>query len=166
MGIHIYANQGSAGIDQSNGNGYYIVWPKDPFASAARLRTALMKTYKLKKLGIVITDSTSRPLRRGASGFALAWAGFNPVYDYRGTPDIFGRPIKVEQANIVDGLAAAAVLCMGEAGEQTPLALLRDVPKVVWDAKPAKKDDEFVVPLERDLYAPFFKNAPWRKGKR
>ncbi len=156
---------GSAGIDQSNGNGYYIVWPKDPMRSATRLRTALMRKYKLKKLGVVITDSTSRPLRRGASGFALAWAGFNPVYDYRGTPDIFGRLIRVEQANIVDGLAAAAVLVMGEAGEQTPIVLLRDVPKTVWDAKPAKKGDEFVVPMERDLYAPFFKSVPWRKGK-
>ncbi len=24
----------SAGIDESNGNGYYILWPKDPFSSA------------------------------------------------------------------------------------------------------------------------------------
>jgi len=157
---------GSAGVDQSNGNGYFVLWPKNPMRSAARLRIDLMREYKLKKLGVVITDSTSRPLRRGASGFALAWAGFEPLYDYRGTPDIFGRPIHVEQANIVDGLAAAAVLVMGEGSEQTPIALLRDVPKTIWDAKQAKKNDGFIVPMERDLFAPFFKNAPWKKGKR
>lgn len=158
---------GSAGIDQSNGNGYFVLWPKDPMKSAAKLRTALMKHYKVKKLGVVITDSTSRPMRRGASGFALAWAGFNPLFDYRGTPDIFGRLIKVEQANIADSLAAAAVLAMGEGSEQTPVALMRDVPKTVWDAKPVPKGEPpYVVPLKDDLFAPFLKSVKWKKGKR
>lgn len=158
---------GSAGIDQSNGNGYYILWPKDPMKSAERLRTHLMKHYNVKKLGIVMTDSTSRPMRRGASGFALAWAGFHPLYDYRGQPDIFGRRITVEQANIADGLAAAAVLAMGEAGEQTPVALMRGVPQTVWDAKPVPKGETpYIVPMKDDLFAPFLIQAPWKKGKK
>ena len=158
---------GSAGIDQSNGNGYFVLWPKDPMKSAAKLRTALMKHYKIKKLGVVITDSTSRPLRRGASGFALAWAGFNPLYDYRGTADIFGRLIQVEQANIADSLAAAAVLVMGEGSEQTPIALLRDVPQAVWDTKPVPKGEPaYVVPLKDDLFASFLTSVKWKKGER
>jgi len=104
---------GAAGIDESNGNGYYILYPKDPFKSARELRAGLMKTYKIKKLGVVITDSTSLLLRRGAIGFALSWDGIDPLKDYRGTPDIFGRLIRVEMSNIVDGIAAAAVLAMG-----------------------------------------------------
>jgi dihydrofolate synthase / folylpolyglutamate synthase len=158
---------GSAGIDQSNGNGYYILWPKDPMRSAMRLRVALMRHYNIHTLGVVITDSTSRPLRRGASGFALAWAGFHPLYDYRGQTDIFGRPIRVEQANIADSLAATAVLMMGEAGEQTPIALLRGVPAVVWEAKRVPKSEPpYVVSMKDDLFSVFLKNAKWKKGRK
>ncbi|HVY73139.1 MAG TPA: coenzyme F420-0:L-glutamate ligase [Candidatus Paceibacterota bacterium] len=158
---------GSAGIDQSNGNGYFILWPKDPMRSAKQLRAKIMKHYGVNKLGIVITDSTSRPMRRGASGFALAWAGFNPLYDYRGSPDIFGRIIQVEQANIADSLAAAAVLSMGEGSEQTPVALMRDVPKSVWNAKPVPKGETpYIVSLKDDLFAPFLQSVKWKKGKK
>ncbi len=156
---------GSAGIDLSNGADHFILWPKDPMASAERLRKALKKEYKLKKLGVVITDSTSRPLRRGAMGMALAWAGFEPLYDYRGTKDIFGRSIRVEQANLVDGLAAAAVLVMGEGAEQTPIALMRGVPEKVWKGRVTKRGwSKFVVPLKDDLFAAFFETAKWKKG--
>ncbi len=156
---------GSAGIDLSNGNDHFILWPKDPMASAERLRKELLKAYKIKKLGVVITDSTSRPLRRGAMGMALSWSGFEPLYDYRGTKDIFGRPIKVEQANLVDGLAAAAVLVMGEGAEQTPLALMRGVPEKVWKSRKTKRGwNKFIVPLKDDLFAPFFATAKWKKG--
>jgi F420-0:gamma-glutamyl ligase len=104
----------AAGIDESNGNGHYILWPNNPEKSAVSLRRALMRRYKVSKLGVIITDSISTPLRRGAVGFALAWAGFEPLYDYRGRKDIFGRTITVEQANVADALAAAAVVVMGE----------------------------------------------------
>lgn len=158
---------GSAGIDQSNGNGHYILWPKDPMKAARALRTKLMKHYGVKKLGVVITDSTSHPLRRGASGVALAWAGFHPLYDYRGTPDIFGRAFKVEQANIVDALASAAVLTMGEGSEQTPVALLHDVPVSVWNATPiSKHEPPFVVSLKQDVFAPFLDSKKWKRGKK
>lgn len=156
---------GSAGIDLSNGADHFILWPKNPMASAERIRKELMKIFKLKKFGVVITDSTSRPLRRGAMGMALAWAGFEPLYDYRGTKDIFGRAIRVEQANLVDGLAAAAVLVMGEGAEQTPIALMRGVPEKVWKGRVTKRGwSKFVVPLKDDLFAAFFETAKWKKG--
>ncbi len=157
---------GSAGIDQSNGNEHFILWPKDPMRSAKVVRLALMKHYHLKKFGVVITDSTSRPLRRGAMGFALAWAGIDPLYDYRGTKDIFGRAIRVEQANMIDGLAAAAVLMMGEGAEQTPLALIRNAPTHLWKSRHTSLGwNKLIVPLKDDLFAPFLLRAKWQKGK-
>ena len=156
---------GSAGIDLSNANEHYILWPLHPMASATRLRKEIMRAYKLKKFGVVITDSRSLPLRRGAMGFALAWAGIDPLHDYRGTKDIFGRPIKVEQANMVDGLAAAAVLMMGEGAEQTPIARMRGVPERVWRARKTRQGwSTFIVPLKDDLFAPFFAKVKWKKG--
>jgi coenzyme F420-0:L-glutamate ligase len=156
---------GSAGVDQSNGNGHFVLWPKDPMRSAVRLRAALMKHYKIKKLGVLITDSTSKPLRRGAMGFALSWAGIDPLHDYRGTKDIFGHAIRVEQANLVDGLAAAAVLVMGEGSERTPVALIRGVPARVWKGRHTNRGwNKFIVPLKDDLFAPFLTKVKWQKG--
>lgn len=156
---------GSAGVDESNGNGHYILYPKDPFKSAKRIRKWCMKEYGVTKLAVVITDSTSTPLRRGAIGFALAWDGMDPLRDYRGTKDIFGRHFVIELANLVDALAASAVFVMGEGREQTPLALIRNAPGVVYKNRSSKSDQLIVKPAE-DIFAPLFWKAPWKKGKR
>jgi coenzyme F420-0:L-glutamate ligase len=152
----------AAGIDESNGNGYYTLWPLRPQYSAARLRRELMNHYGIKSLGVLVTDSISTPLRRGAIGFALAWAGFEPLYDYRGKKDIFGRKLQYEQSNVADALAAAAVLMMGEGSERTPLALIRNAPEKIWNRK--HRADSFIVPLKEDLFAMFLTKAVWKKG--
>lgn len=158
-----------AGIDESNGNGNYVLWPKNPQASANTLRAYLVKRFGLTKVGVVITDSTARPLHYGTEGVAIAFSGFNPLNDYVGKKDLFDRPFKVSQANIPDGLAASAVLVMGEGIEQTPLAVISDVPFVEFvDRDPTSEElKAFYLPhMEDDLFAPFLKNAPWQKGQR
>jgi dihydrofolate synthase / folylpolyglutamate synthase len=82
------------------------------------------------QIGALITDSTCSPVRRGTSGICLARSGFRAVNDYVGRPDLFGRPFKVRQANIAGGLAATAVLVMGEGSERTPICLIRHPPLV------------------------------------
>ncbi len=154
---------GSSGIDESNGSGHYILFPKDPFKSAKRLRKWLMQTYKVQTLAVIITDSTSLPLRRGAVGFALAWDGIDPLRDYRGTKDIFGRTIKVEMANLVDSLAAAAVLLMGEGNEQTPVAVISGAKNIVFKNRSSTGDQLLVLP-EDDIFAPLFWSKKWKRG--
>jgi F420-0:gamma-glutamyl ligase len=66
----------SAGIDESNADGKLILLPKDSFAAAERLRKALKRHYKVRKLGVLITDSRLFPLRAGVVGVALGYAGF------------------------------------------------------------------------------------------
>ena len=66
---------GAAGIDESNGNGYYILLPEDCFASAKRLYDFISATCQVKNIGVIITDSRSLPLRFGATGVALGWWG-------------------------------------------------------------------------------------------
>jgi dihydrofolate synthase / folylpolyglutamate synthase len=158
---------GSAGIDASNANGYYILWPKDPHASARLIHEWLTKTYGVSDVGVIITDSHSTPSHRGVVGIALGHYGFLPLRDYRGHDDIFGRPLSVTMANIPDGLAAAAVAVMGEGAETTPIALITDIPHVLFSDEQAKKEDvcpSFEVPFAEDTFAPFFKNIPWEKG--
>lgn len=154
----------SAGIDASNAGDYYILWPREPQKTAEKLLRWFKKTYRLKRLGLIITDSRSMPLRRGVVGFALAWAGFEPLYDYRGTKDLFGRKFMVSQANIADSLASAAVLAMGEGKEQTPLAIIRGAPRVQPPQKKRGKYKSLIVPMREDIFAPFLKKARWRRG--
>lgn len=157
---------GSAGIDESNGAGFYILYPKDPMKSARDLRTWLMRTYAVKNVGVLITDSTSIPLRRGALGFALGWSGFEPLRDYRGTPDLFDRTFRFEVANVADSLAAAANIVMGEGSEQTPLAVIRDVPNLVFTTVSKKKGDTLRVDPEEDVFAPVFFGKKWKSRKK
>ncbi len=160
------AMAGSAGIDESNGDGHYILYPKDPFKSAVSLRRFLMQVYKVRTLGVIITDSTSVPLRRGAIGFALSWDGLDPLRDYRGEKDIFGRTIQIEMANQVDALAAAAVLAMGEGAERTPVAVVRGAGNVTLRNR-AKGKDQLIVEPEDDVFAPFFfhPSFKWKRGR-
>jgi coenzyme F420-0:L-glutamate ligase len=151
---------GSAGIDESNASEHYVLYPKDPFKSAREWRAWLMKEYKIKKLAVIITDSTSIPLRRGAIGFALSWDGLDPLKDYKGTEDIFGRKIRVEVANIVDSLAVSGVLAMGEGSEQTPISVIRGAKSVVLKNRSSKHQEQLIVAPDDDVFAPLF----WRKG--
>jgi len=121
-----------AGIDESNGSGYYVLLPEKPFSFAQLLHEFLRQKYKLKELGIIITDSHSTPFRLGASGVALAWWGIDPLRDHRGRADLFGRKIKAERSNLVDGLAAGATVLAGEVDESTPVIIARDVPGVTY----------------------------------
>ncbi len=157
---------GSAGIDESNGSEHYILYPADPFKSARRLRTWLQKHYGVKQLAVIITDSVSLPLRRGAIGFALSWDGIDPLRDYRGTPDIFGRLIKVELANLIDALAAAAVFEMGEGAECVPVAVIRAAKNVVFKNRSPRADAQLIVEPENDVFAPLFfhRHLNWKRA--
>ena len=87
-----------AGIDESNGAGHYVLWPKDAQKSANEVRHYLVERFGLNEVGVVITDSTCQPLRRGTTGIALAYSGFQALHDYVGSPDLFGRPFGVSQS--------------------------------------------------------------------
>lgn len=159
----------SAGIDESNAAGYYILWPRNVKHTAKELWTWLRKKYRVHDLGIIITDSHTIPLRRGVLGISLAHYGFVPLKDYRKTPDLFGRLFKMTQTNIADALAAAAVLLIGEGSERTPLAVIRDVPWIKFVGKPyhsRKPFSSFEIKTKEDLYYPLLSAVPWRKGKK
>ena len=115
----------SAGIDESNGQGHYILWPKKVSQEAKKIARYLKQRNQIKKLGIIIADSHTTPLRWGTQGISLGFFGFNPLKDYRGAKDIFGKKLKYTQSNIVDSLANLGVLVMGEGKEQTPMVVIR-----------------------------------------
>jgi len=155
----------SAGIDESNSGEYYILWPEKLEKTVWGIYSYIKKQYKVKKFGVLIVDSHTVPLRRGVMGVALAYAGFKPLNDYRGTKDLFGRDYKVSSTNVADGLAASAVLAMGEGTERTPLALVTDIPFVQFISKSykPKKNQSFNIGWNEDLYGPLLKAIKWKK---
>lgn len=158
----------SAGIDESNGNGFYILWPKDAQESANKIREYLSKKFNIRQLGVVITDSKTTPLRWGVTGISLAHSGFSALYDYIGKPDLFGRPFVYEKLNIADSIATAAVLEMGEGSEQTPIAMLSEIKNIEFQSRnPTIEElDSSKISIEDDLFAPFLLSADWQKGGR
>lgn len=156
----------SAGIDESNADGHFLLWPRNPQKTANTLRAHLARRFRRSKLGVIITDSTTTPLRRGTTGIALAHSGFNALKDYVGKRDLFGRAFKVSRLNVLGCLAAAAVGVMGEGRERRPLALISDIPFVHFTKRnPTHTELEFLtIEPEDDLYAPLLRRAPWRRG--
>ncbi len=169
--VHTISNEtlmSTAGIDESNANDYYILWPKDPNKSAKKIWNFLKKTYHLKNLGVVITDSHSIPLRRGLVGISIAFWGFEHLRDYRGKKDIFGRVMSVSQSNIPDSIAAFAVFLMGEGREQTPIVIFENLPTIKFVSQQKISKNRYTswkVPIEEDLFRPFLKSVKWRKGR-
>ncbi|MFW9946706.1 MAG: coenzyme F420-0:L-glutamate ligase [Candidatus Odinarchaeota archaeon] len=116
----------NAGIDQSNaGTGNVVLLPKDLNKVVWKYWEILKREFKVKNLGIIIADSRVQPLRKGTIGIAIATAGFEPIEDLRGKPDLFNRPLEITMRAIADDLASAAQFLLSEADKQTPIVLIR-----------------------------------------
>lgn len=144
----------NAGIDESNVQNKLLLLPKDLYKCADGLRKDLKKKYKVKNLGLIITDSMILPLRSGVINVAVAYSGFKGVQNNIGKKDIFGRKLKTTLVNAADSLATAAGFLMGEAAQKTPLALIENAP-VIFTEKSCKGEMKY--PLKQDLYYPFLK---------
>jgi len=122
----------NAGIDKSNveGKDSFAMLPLDPGSSAERCRVKIRELTG-KKIGIVVCDTYSRPFRRGQVNFAIGIAGITPFRDYRGKGDLFSQTLKVKNTAVVDEVAAAAELVMGQADEATPVVIIRGLSGIV-----------------------------------
>ena len=144
----------SAGVDESNANGYYVLLPNNVNKLLKEIWLQLRKNFKIKKLGVIATDSHTFPMRRGTIGIAIGFYGFQPQQDYRGQKDIFGREFKFTQTDVVDALAISAVLVMGEGNERVPIVLIRES-KVKFTNRSTYR--KLVMPLKGDIYYPLLK---------
>ena len=110
----------NAGVDESNveGDDFATVLPKDPDASARRLRESLGCG------AVIVTDTFGRPWREGLVDVAIGVAGFDPLDDQRGRTDRHGRKLAGTILAVADQLAAAAGLLMPKAAG-CPVALIR-----------------------------------------
>ena len=138
----------SAGVDRSNApdEGWVVLLPHDPDASARRLRDALAARFGVAP-AVVVSDSFGRPWRQGTTDVAVGVAGLRPLLDLRGRSDARGRPLAATVIAVADELAAAGELVMGKA-DGIPAARIRGYrfPPGEGSAR------DLVMPRDRDLF--------------
>lgn len=115
----------NAGIDESNvQDGYATLLPKDPDKSARLLKERIeQKTGK--NIAVIISDTFGRPFRLGQTDVAIGIAGLEPILDYNGKPDTFGKIMRVTAIAVVDEICSASELVMGKV-EKCPIAIVRN----------------------------------------
>ncbi|MEH2470818.1 coenzyme F420-0:L-glutamate ligase/coenzyme F420-1:gamma-L-glutamate ligase [Nitrobacteraceae bacterium AZCC 2161] len=119
----------NAGIDESNiervdGVDRVLLLPVDPDKSCRAIKAKLDREFAVS-VGVIINDSFGRAWRNGVVGVALGAAGISSLHNLIGSPDLFGRAMKVTEVAIGDELAAAASLVMGQGAEGLPIVHVR-----------------------------------------
>jgi coenzyme F420-0:L-glutamate ligase / coenzyme F420-1:gamma-L-glutamate ligase len=114
----------NAGVDASNvASDTVCLLPRDPDASAARIRAGLQERTGAD-VAVIISDSFGRPWRNGIINIAIGVAGMLPLADYRGQTDPAGYDLRVTVMAVADELAGAAELVMGKI-DMVPVAVIR-----------------------------------------
>ena len=115
----------NAGIDESNvQDGYATLLPDNPDQSANLLKNRIeQKTGK--NTAVIISDTFGRPFRLGQTNVAIGIAGIEPILDYNGKPDTFGKIMQVTAIAVADEICSASELVMGKV-EKFPIAIIRN----------------------------------------
>jgi coenzyme F420-0:L-glutamate ligase / coenzyme F420-1:gamma-L-glutamate ligase len=118
----------NSGVDASNASPDTVVLlPKDPDASAGRLRGVLENRFgpsAIDPLAVIISDSFGRPWRQGIVNVAIGVSGMAPLVDYRGQMDAVGYELSASILAVADEVAAAAELVMHKLAGR-PVAVVR-----------------------------------------
>ena len=115
----------NAGIDESNvKDGYATLLPDDPDKSANLLKDRI-KQKTGKNVAIIISDTFGRPFRLGQTDVAIGIAGLEPILDYSGKPDTFGKILQVTAIAIADEICSTSELVMGKV-QKCPIAVIRN----------------------------------------
>ncbi len=137
----------NAGIDESNvRDGYVTLLPEDPDQSANKLKKQIEQKTK-KNTAIIISDTFGRPFRLGQANIAIGIAGMEPIIDYKGKPDTFGKILQVTAMAVADELCSASELVMGKV-QNCPVAIVRNFKFDFSDAKIQK----IIRPKTEDLF--------------
>src|SRR6266516_1525364 len=141
----------NAGVDKSNvkGDQNYALLPTNPDVSARKIRNRIRRLTG-KEIGVIITDTHSRPFRLGQVEETIGIAGISPFVDYRGSKDLFGYELRFKNVAVADELAGAAELVMGQGREATPAAIIRGLRRVRFQDRARSSD--LTGPASEDLF--------------
>jgi len=124
----------NAGVDQSNASGQsgeVVLLPEQPDRSAAALRAGIEGARGVRP-AVVIADSFGRAWRLGQTDVAIGAAGLDPLDQWIGRIDAFGRELHVTSIAVADSIAASADLARAKDSLE-PVVLVRGVGRFVTD---------------------------------
>jgi coenzyme F420-0:L-glutamate ligase / coenzyme F420-1:gamma-L-glutamate ligase len=138
----------NAGVDTSNApeDGALVTLPRDPDASARRLRAALPA-----RPAVVIADSFGRAWRHGQCDVAIGIAGLTALDDWRGRRDPRGLELRATAIAVADEAAGAADLVRDKASRE-PAVVVRGLARHVTDGD-GPGAAALVRPLDEDLFS-------------
>jgi len=137
----------NAGIDESNvKDGFVTLLPLNSDISAKKICDEILKKTN-KTISVVISDTFGRPFRMGQTNCAIGISGMNPILDYAGTKDTFGKTLRVTAIAIADELCSAAELVMKKAAN-CPIVIIRG-----YDFKNENSSiNDLIRPPDEDLF--------------
>ena len=146
----------NAGVDASNagGEGWLVLLPQDPDASARRLRAGLTEAVGADvDVAVVISDTFGRPWREGQTNVAIGASGLRAVWAYEGEHDPAGYPLRATAIAVADELAGAAELVMHKLA-RVPVAVIRGY---AYDRPQPGEPDGGAADLVRPAHLDFFR---------
>lgn len=118
----------SAGVDKSNvsekKNRLVTLLPKNPDTSAQKIREKIKSSLGVNT-AVIIIDTMGKPYRRGSIAEAIGIAGIKALEE-KESQDLFGNVSKTQIA-LVDEIASAATILMGESNEKSPVVIVKGV---------------------------------------
>lgn len=118
----------SAGVDKSNVSNkkdkLVTLLPKNPDKSANKIRLEIKKMLGVD-IAVIINDTMGKPYRRGAISESIGIAGIEALEEKQ-SQDLFGN-LSMSQIALVDEIAAASAILMGESNEQNPVVLVKGI---------------------------------------
>ncbi|MDY0267152.1 MAG: coenzyme F420-0:L-glutamate ligase [Methanimicrococcus sp.] len=115
----------NAGIDGSNvGNGLLLKLPETPDKYAAEIGKAVEEKTQ-KKISVIITDTNGRAFKDGQTNVAIGLYNIRPIKKWVGEKDLYGKVLEISEEAVVDEIAGAANLIMGEGGGGVPAVIVR-----------------------------------------
>jgi coenzyme F420-0:L-glutamate ligase / coenzyme F420-1:gamma-L-glutamate ligase len=117
----------NAGVDASNAAQEdepetLIVLPRDPDASARRLRARLRELTGASP-AVLVTDSFGRAWRHGQCDVAIGCAGMSALEDWRGRTDSVGLELRATWIAVADAAASTADLARAKDSRE-PVVLI------------------------------------------
>jgi coenzyme F420-0:L-glutamate ligase / coenzyme F420-1:gamma-L-glutamate ligase len=121
----------NAGVDASNSADpdTLIVLPRDPDASARRIR-ARLRGLTGARVGVLISDSFGRAWRHGQCDVAIGCAGIAPLEDWRGRRDSVGMELRATWPAVADAIAALADLARAKDSRE-PVVIVEGLERLV-----------------------------------
>lgn len=141
----------NAGVDTSNSTDpeTVITLPRDPDASARRIRTRLRELTGAR-VGVLVTDSFGRAWRHGQCDVAIGCAGFPPLEDWRGRRDGKGMELRATWLAVADAIAALADLARAK-NSREPVVIVEGLERLVTD-EDGPGAGALLRPLDEDLF--------------